>query len=81
MEDYLDHEDEGRKLLSKVCNYLPKDTLVISQKIKPLSILLQGMTDTPKMAWQATTQGKRPKEISLTDLRRRDIKDVEGKGN
>jgi hypothetical protein len=39
------------------------------------------MTETPKMAWQATTQGKRPKEISLIDLGRRDTEDFEGKGN
>jgi hypothetical protein len=39
------------------------------------------MTDTPKMASQATTQGKRPKEISLTDLERRDTEHFEGKGN
>jgi len=70
-EDYLDHEDEGRT----------KRHTVISQKIKPSSILLQGMTDTPKMTWQATTPGKRPKEISLTDLGRRDTEDFEGKGN
>jgi hypothetical protein len=33
------------------------------------------------MVWQATTQGKRPKEISLTDLGRRETEDFEGKGN
>jgi hypothetical protein len=33
------------------------------------------------MAWQATKQGKRPKEISVTDLGRRDTEDFEGKVN
>jgi hypothetical protein len=32
-EDYLDHEDEGRKLLPKVCNYLPKDTLSYPRRL------------------------------------------------
>jgi hypothetical protein len=33
------------------------------------------------MAGQATTQGKRPKEISLTDFGRRDTEYFEGKWN
>jgi hypothetical protein len=35
----------------------------------------------PKMAWQARTQGKRPKGRTPTDLERRDIENFEGKRN
>lgn len=31
--DYSDHEDEGRKLLPKVRNYLPKDTLSYPRRL------------------------------------------------
>jgi len=39
------------------------------------------MTDTPKMAGQATTQGKRLKEIYLTDLGRKGTEYFEGNWN
>jgi hypothetical protein len=33
------------------------------------------------MAWQATTQGKRPPNKTLIDVGRKDTSDFEGKGN